>query len=231
MTLWAVVPVKPLRRGKSRLSSVLSEDERTALNKRLLVHTVDTLTQLPELEQVLVVSRDSEALAIARLHGARTVLEDSASHLNIALERATAVATTYAARGILILPADLPNITPDDVRTLIGKAGSGASVVIAPDHHRTGTNALLVRPPGLLSYSFGENSFNKHMSQIEERSIHVEIVEMPCLAQDVDYPEDLTFLNGQIEDWLRTEDELHPRQVGGYYSELIANGGIGSQEG
>ena len=171
MTLWAVVPVKPLRRGKSRLSSVLSEEERTALNKKLLIHTVDTLTQIPELEQVLVVSRDFEALAIARLHGTRTVLEDSASELNIALARATAVATTYAARGVLILPADLPNITPEDVKQLVASADTGTSVVIAPDHRRTGTNALLVRPPGIISYSFGENSFSKHMAQIETKGL------------------------------------------------------------
>ncbi|MEN8242509.1 MAG: 2-phospho-L-lactate guanylyltransferase [Chloroflexota bacterium] len=225
MTLWAVVPVKPLRRGKSRLSSVLSEDERTALNKKLLIHTVDTLTQIPELEQVLVVSRDSEALAIARLHGTRTVLEDSASELNIALTRATAVASTYAASEVLILPADLPNITPEDVKQLVALADTGTSVVIAPDHHRTGTNALLVRPPGIISYSFGENSFPKHMAQIEAKGLKVKVLELPCLAQDVDYPEDLTFLNGQIDDWL-SHDEGDETSGKGYYSEMIANGGV-----
>lgn len=226
MTLWAVVPVKPLRRGKSRLSSVLSEDERTALNKKLLIHTVDTLTQISGIEQILVISRDSEALAIARLHGTRTLLEDSGSELNVALARATAVATTYSARGVLILPADLPNITPDDVKQLIASADTATSVVIAPDHHRTGTNALLVRPPGIISYMFGENSFPKHMAQIKTKGLKAKVLELPCLAQDVDYPEDLTFLNGQIDDWLRPEDEHESKSGKGYYSEMIANGGV-----
>ena len=61
MILWAIVPVKPLRRGKSRLADVLSGDQRAALNKKLLIHTLDTITQVPSLEQVLVVSRDPEA--------------------------------------------------------------------------------------------------------------------------------------------------------------------------
>ena len=39
MTIWAIVPVKPLRRGKSRLAGALSEDERTHLNQLLLEHT------------------------------------------------------------------------------------------------------------------------------------------------------------------------------------------------
>ena len=66
MTLWAIVPVKPLRRGKSRLAGALSEDERTELNRTLLQHTLKTLTDIKELEEVLVISRDPQALTIAR---------------------------------------------------------------------------------------------------------------------------------------------------------------------
>jgi len=70
MTIWAIVPVKPLRRGKSRLAETLSEDERAELNQSLLQHTLQTLTDVKELEQVLVVSRDPHALTIARQFGA-----------------------------------------------------------------------------------------------------------------------------------------------------------------
>src|SRR4030042_3354564 len=107
MTLWAIVPVKPLRRGKSRLAGVLNEDERTDLNSHLLAHTLETLVAIPEIEHVLVVSRDPAALALAREHGARTVQENGAPQLNIALARATIVVKIYNTRGVLILPADL----------------------------------------------------------------------------------------------------------------------------
>ncbi len=230
MTLWAIVPVKPLRRGKSRLSGVLSDDERAALNKKLLIHTMKTITHLPELEQVLVVSRDPEALAIARFHGARTVLEDGTPHLNVAITRATAVAMMYSAAGVLILPADLPQMTEEDVRVMVKAASTSPSVAIAPDHRRQGTNALLVRPPGLLKYSFGENSFSKHISQAKEKGAKVEVIELPSLARDVDYPEDLSFLNGQIEEWTQAdESRKNGNEYSGYYSELISNGTIGSE--
>ncbi len=71
MTIWAVVPVKPLRRGKSRLAAILTQDEREDLNRRMLVHSLETLKKVPEIEQVLVVSRDPGALALARDYGAR----------------------------------------------------------------------------------------------------------------------------------------------------------------
>ena len=104
MTLWAIVPVKPLRRGKSRLANVLSVNERTDLNRHLLENTLETLKGIPEIEHVLVVSRDSEALAMARDLGARTVQENKNSDLNIALARATVIAKSFSTRGVLILP-------------------------------------------------------------------------------------------------------------------------------
>ena len=140
MTLWAIVPVKPLTRGKSRLSKVLSQDERNNLNRRLLVHTLDTLTNIPEIENVLVISRDQFALTIARDLGARTVLESSSSELNIALARATVVAKNYATRGILIVPVDLPLLTENDIRIMMKLAKDPPVVVIAPDRHHEGSD-------------------------------------------------------------------------------------------
>jgi 2-phospho-L-lactate guanylyltransferase len=191
MTLWAIVPVKPLRRGKSRLAGKLTEDERADLNQSLLKHTIETLTDLKEIEQVLVVSRDPHALTVARNHGARTVLEDGQPHLNTALKRATVVAQVYATRGVLVLPADLPLISPQDIRELINRAVDPPVVVIAPDRHRKGTNALLISPSGLIEYDFGENSFERHCERVRQAGARLEIVDLPSLGLDLDLPEDL----------------------------------------
>jgi 2-phospho-L-lactate guanylyltransferase len=191
MTLWAIVPVKPLRRGKSRLAGTLSEDERTELNRSLLQNTLKTFADLKEVEEVLVISRDPQALAIARQHGARTVREDGQPELNTALKRATVIAQVYATRGVLILPADLPLVTREDVITLIERAGEPPAVVIAPDRHGTGTNALLISPAGLIEYDFGENSFQRHCQRAREAGARLEVVNLPTLGLDLDLPEDL----------------------------------------
>jgi 2-phospho-L-lactate/phosphoenolpyruvate guanylyltransferase len=194
MTLWAIVPVKPLRRGKSRLAGTLSEDERTDLNRKLLQHTLQTLCDLKELEEVLVVSRDPQALTVARNYGARTVRENGQPELNTALKRATVIAQVYATRGVLILPADLPLITREDVQTLIDHAADPPVVVIAPDRHNTGTNALLISPSGLIEYDFGVNSFQRHCQQVEATGARLEIVNLPNLSLDLDVPEDLEII-------------------------------------
>ncbi|GAB4455268.1 MAG: 2-phospho-L-lactate guanylyltransferase [Anaerolineales bacterium] len=191
MTIWAIVPVKPLRRGKSRLAGTLSEEERAELNQSLLQRTLNTLKDIKELEQVLVVSRDPHALAVARQHGARTVREDGQPELNTALARATVVAQIHATRGVLILPADLPLISREDVLTLLSKAVEPPVVVIAPDRHGKGTNALLISPSGLIEYDFGENSFQRHCERAKQAGARLEIVELPSLGLDLDVPEDL----------------------------------------
>ncbi len=190
MTLWAIVPVKPLRYGKSRLAGALNEDQRAELNRALLQHTLETLSELKEVDGVLVISRDPNALTVARSHGARTVLEHGQSQLNTALKRATVVAQVYATRGVLVLPADLPLISKYDILELIKRANDPPVVVIAPDRHGRGTNALLISPPGLIEYDFGEGSFHRHCELAKRAGARLEIVDLPSLALDLDVPED-----------------------------------------
>ena len=190
MTFWAIVPVKPLRRGKSRLAGILTEDERTDLNRALLQHTLQILSELREVDEVLVVSRDPQVLTIARNYGARTVREDGQPDLNTALKRATVVAQVYATRGVLVLPADLPLISREDALALVERATDPPVVVIAPDRHGTGTNALLISPAGLIEYDFGENSFQRHCDLVKKAGARLEVVNLPSLGLDLDSPED-----------------------------------------
>ncbi len=191
MTLWAIVPVKPLRRGKSRLSSVLSPEARAALNHYLLSNTLEILKTIDEIEYSLVVSRDPEALTIARLYGARTVQEKGSPQLNVALTRATMVALNHSVQGVIIVPADLPLLTAEDIHELVRHATEPPVVVITPDRHRMGTNALLISPPGLIRYEYGTGSFQKHCQQANRAGARLEICERNTIALDIDYPEDL----------------------------------------
>jgi 2-phospho-L-lactate/phosphoenolpyruvate guanylyltransferase len=194
MTIWAIVPVKPLRLGKSRLSGVLTDDERAILNRKFLEQTLETLQKMPEVAQTLVVSRDPAALAIAREYGARTVLEDGNPNLNAALTRATLLARNFATRGIMVLPADLPLLTQDDLRELLARVRQTPCVVIAPDRHQDGTNALLMTLGGLIPYTFGPGSFQRHCEAAQKAGSHLEIVQNSHIALDLDTPDDLNLL-------------------------------------
>jgi 2-phospho-L-lactate guanylyltransferase len=166
----------------------------------MLAHTLDTLTAIPEIEHVLVVSRDQAALALAREYGARTVQENGSPHLNVALTRATVVAKNYATRGVLIIPADLPLITPEDVRVMLERSVDPPVVVVAPNRRHDGTNALLVCPTGLIEYEFGPGSFQRHCERAQNAGARLEICDLPSLALDMDLPEDLELVSETLED-------------------------------
>lgn len=216
MNFWAIVPVKPLGMGKSRLAEVLTPDERADLNRRLLAHTLETLSAVPDIEHVLVVSRDHAVLSLAREHGARTVKETGAPQLNVALARATLVAQNFATRGVLIVPADLPLITPEDVHMMLERAANPPVVVVAPDRHRQGTNALLVSPAGLIvdnqyNYEFGINSFQLHCELASLVGARLEICDLSSLAVDMDLPEDLAFVSELIESYDPYVEEIEKK--------------------
>ena len=197
MSIWAIVPVKPLRLGKSRLSSVLSDDERAILNRMFLEQTLDVLRNTPTVSQTLVISRDPAALALARESGARTILEDGNPNLNNALTRATMLARNYAT-GVLVLPADLPLLTKDDLLLFFEHIYKSPCVVITPDRLENGTNALLMAPGGLIKYDFGRGSFTRHCNLARNVGARLEIVRNQHIELDLDTPDDLNMLK-QLE--------------------------------
>lgn len=209
MSVWAIVPVKPLRRGKSRLASVLSVNERAQLNRAFLLHTLEVLKQTPQLEQILVVSRDTAALALARKIGVRTLQEKGDSQLNLALQRATVLLQAYRVSHVLVLPADLPLLSVEDVEALLAAGETTPVLVLAPDRHREGTNGLLMSPPGLVPYCHGPGSFTRYLAAAQEVNAPVTIIERPGLALDIDWPEDLALLR-QAPLNLKMEETLVP---------------------
>jgi len=193
MSLWAIVPVKSLRRGKSRLASVLTDKQRSALNIDLLLRTVHCLQTVSKIDQVLVISYDPEVLAKARESDAITVQEGKRTNLNNALRQATIAAKTYNAKKIIIVPADLPFINKDDVEEFIEQEGNPPEIIISSDRKSDGTNALFINPIGILQYNFGEWSFKKHIEQAEQKKINVKIKNIESFTFDLDTPEDLEF--------------------------------------
>ena len=196
MSLWAIVPVKSLRRGKSRLAGVLTDEERSALNQDLLIKTLMCLKTIQKIDQILVISYDPEALAKARELDVMTVQEGSKTNINNALRRATVAARAYNASKVIIIPADLPFIDKGEMESFLAQEGEPPEIIISSDRHSEGTNALFINPIGILEYNFGPWSFRKHIEQAERKKIKVKIKNMESLTFDLDVPEDLEiFMN------------------------------------
>lgn len=192
----AIVPVKPLAEGKSRLAGVLDDEERVALSRRLLERALLKLTRARGIASIVVVSRDEPVLKIARKYGAFGILEtmpnDIPAGLNEALEQARRVCLANGARAVLVMPADLPRLRVRDVENLIALGEPAPRVVIAPAARDGGTNALLLNPANAIPFHFGENSFAGHRAAAATNNIPIQLYTSDTVAFDLDVPEDLT---------------------------------------
>ena len=191
---WIVIPVRSLTDGKRRLAPVLGPEERATLVRRMFLRTLEAAIEAGP--PVLVVSPDPAALALARDRGANGLEEPRPVELNHALELAAREAATRGAAALLVVSADLPDLEAADLRAMLPPptaptAPADAVVRIAPDVEGIGTNALYVRPPGLLAFEYGETSCRRHVEQARARGARVERVERPGLRFDLDTPDDL----------------------------------------
>ena len=87
------------------------------------------------------------------------------------------------------------------MRAILDLAKDPPVVVLVPDRHRSGTNALLVCPVGLIEYDFGPGSFQRHCERANQVGARLEICELPSIALDMDLPEDLELVGKQIDNW------------------------------
>ena len=93
--------------------------------------------------------------------------------------------------AVLVVPADIPLLAGEDIEKMVTLGRYQTSVVIAPDRHEEGTNLLLVRPPGLIPYRFGVNSFAEHQRLAQEADASLAVYRSERAGLDLDTPDDL----------------------------------------
>lgn len=190
MSDWFVVPIRSLRDGKSRLAHALLPAERRALNEILLTRVLDAIAQAAGgLARCIVVSADREALQLASRLGATPLPDGPKPGLNAALEDACDEARSRQAASILILAADLPDVSRGALARLRdGTPRESAAIIV--DKLGCGTNGLLLPASCDAKLSFGEGSLARHRAAIESRGVRVAIWNDPGLAFDIDSPDD-----------------------------------------
>lgn len=196
--LWAVVPVKSMAQAKQRLAGVLAPHERPALARAMLQDVLAALTASACLAGTLVVTNDAAAIAIARGAGADVLPDAPDAGLVPALEHAAHVLAQRGREGMLIVPADVPLITPQDIALIAerhrGHANAGAAVTLVYASHDGGTNALACSPPDALPLRYGPDSFRLHVQAARALALTPDVLHMPRFGRDIDGPADLRAL-------------------------------------
>lgn len=191
----AILPVKSFDRAKTRLDHA----PRAELAAGMAADVLSALSDARALDAVFVVSREAAARHAASEHGFTVVDEPTLLGHSGAAELGIARAVAAGMERVLLIPGDCPLLGPADVDALLARH-PGPGVVVVPDRHGTGTNALLLAPPAAIRPAFGPGSRERHTALAREAGVPVTIDEVPSLLLDVDTAEDLEAVRAALPD-------------------------------
>lgn len=187
MKTTVLIPVKTLTDAKSRLASHLTDKERETLVLEMLRHVLQTIKSARADLNPIIVNSDKKICDLAASLQVKTFPEIVSGH-NEALTKAAEQVDPFL--PLLTLSADLPLISSHNIEEIIALSQSN-DVVLAPSKEGTGTNALLLRKPLLLSYVFGINSLKKFISEAKKEKLSYALYQDPSIAFDVDTIKDI----------------------------------------
>lgn len=186
----AVIPAKAFAEAKSRLAPTLRPEERARLAEAMLDHVLGAIRESGVVEVIAVVSPSKNLPLpedVVRIY-------QPSPGLNPGLQLGKEWAASLGADALLIVFGDLPLITPDDVAGIVRLGQPEGTVVLAPDRHGQGTNAMLAHPPALARFAFGVGSYNKHRAIATNAGTAVQEYVSLGTTIDIDTPEDLAFI-------------------------------------
>jgi 2-phospho-L-lactate guanylyltransferase len=204
MFVYAVVPVKSLGASKKRLSSVLNPQERSQLTLAMLEDVLSAL-QTSTVDHTVVASNDLTVHDAVDKFGVM-YLTQKTSGLNSAIEEATEWCMQEGAEAVLVLPADIPLLSPADVDRIVKLGKYEEQTVVLSPSYDGGTNALFQSPLNLIRVCFGSRSFAKHIKETQSKGVCLRLYYSRNVATDIDSAEDLSKL-------LKTESNIACRRV------------------
>jgi 2-phospho-L-lactate/phosphoenolpyruvate guanylyltransferase len=195
MRTLAILPVKTFGRAKQRLGSAV--EDRGELAAAMVADVLEALGQVRGLDGVIVVSAEDVAGADGN-DGIEWVPDTLEIGQSSATARGILAAIARSADRVLLVPGDCPALDPAEVDELLASASTG--VVIVPDRHGSGTNALLLDPPTIIEPAFGPGSFARHAALAAGAGATVRVGRLPSLELDVDTPGDLAALRAALDE-------------------------------
>jgi 2-phospho-L-lactate guanylyltransferase len=193
----AVLPVKSFGRAKQRLDAAVGQPDRAELAAAMVGDVLAALARVAGLDDVIVVTAEPRAARAARDAGAHVVDDPVEAGQSDAAARGVAAALARGIERVVLVPGDCPSLDPSEVSALLD-GFPDAGVVIVPDRHGTGTNALRLSPPGVIAPAFGPGSFARHAALGAAAGTTVRVAQAPSLELDVDTPGDLAALRAAL---------------------------------
>lgn len=186
-----LIAAKELALAKTRLGSVMPEDERGALAEAMYRDVLAAALGSRAAEMVAVVSSGRRVLEMARVAGAMAIDEGYVRGLNAAVAMATATLAGHGATTVCTVLSDIPMITACDIDAVFGAMHPGPGVVLVPSRDFSGTNVIARSPAGIIRTRFGRQSLAKHLDDCRAHAVPCQVLRLARPALDLDLVNDL----------------------------------------
>jgi len=195
----AILPVKRFAQAKQRLGASVADPLRLELARAMVGDVLAALAETEAIDFTIVVTGEPSVADAARAQGGIVIDDTAQDSQSAAVLLGVERARDEGADRVLCIPGDCPTLDPADLEALLSpSAGKGPEVVIVPDRHGTGTNGLLLTPPGAISPSFGPDSCERHRALALAAGVLSRIERPPSLLLDIDTGADLTALRDRL---------------------------------
>ena len=197
----AILPIKTFVNAKQRLAPALGTGARQALAQAMFSDVLGSLRKVERVDAVIVVTGDATADAAARGNGVMVIDDPSETGQSDATVVGIRHALAAGYDRVLLVPGDTPLFDVSEIDSLLARgAADRIDVVIVPDRHGRGTNALLITLPSAFMPSFGPDSLHRHVTLAQEAGLTHSVEDVPSLSHDVDTPDDLDALALALEE-------------------------------
>ena len=187
----AIIPVKTFSKAKTRLN--LQQDCKEEICSLMLQEVLRTVSDCKIVNQIVLVTKDEDALKIGRQFNAVGIFDDELG-VNNAINLADEYLSDKNFDCSVIFPQDIPTMTSTDIETLLGFIKSTNSVIIVPSRQFNGTNALVRCPSGLMQTKYDLGSYTHQIDAARTRTNNISIALIRRMMLDIDDESDLVFM-------------------------------------
>jgi 2-phospho-L-lactate/phosphoenolpyruvate guanylyltransferase len=190
-SIWGLVPIKRLEKAKQRLAAVLEPHACAEFARIMALDVFAAAARARRLAGVAVITADPVVTHIARRKGFCSFEDKIEGGMCLAVEAGAKALASCGATGVLVLPADVPLATADEIDALLERHGSDRAVTIVAAEADGGSNALACSPTDVIAFQYGPHSFQRHLHAARSAGVSPQVVRSSGLARDIDRPHDL----------------------------------------
>ena len=160
----------------------------------MLKEILQVISETKSINDIILVTKDESALDIGKKFNCVEIIDEDESGVNNAVSLANEFLAQNDFSCSVVIPQDIPLISPSDLDNLIRVFQSKENAIIVPSRHFDGTNALVRTPTPNMRTRYDEGSYKFQFEPIKTAKMMYSLALIHRIMIDVDSTEDVNYI-------------------------------------